>query len=202
MTQPAASFSAASPCTFLFVEETLRKRDHDKCAPSGTKRQSLNFHPESLGVREASRQHWETLKPLIQRIYIDEDRPYPYLAHLLRTEHGFETTYDSQTVQCVRLDVIANRSIRKRQFSRKIIEWGFRKNVSSIERRDILQTLSDDKSYSTLGFKDPRLKPEKIKNWRKRYRDEADEQLCHDPLSHTSSSLGEFISFLLRELFY
>jgi hypothetical protein len=53
-----------------------------------------DFDPRTLGVREAARQRWEELKPLIQRIYIEEDRPYPYLANLLLTQHGFETTYD------------------------------------------------------------------------------------------------------------
>jgi hypothetical protein len=39
-----------------------------------------------------SRQQWESLKPFIQRIYIDEDKPFPYLAKKLSLEHGFEIT--------------------------------------------------------------------------------------------------------------
>ena len=46
--------------------------------------------------REISRQQWEDMKSIIQRIYIDENKPFPYLAHTLRTEHGFEPTQ----VQC------------------------------------------------------------------------------------------------------
>jgi hypothetical protein len=44
------------------------------------------------GKCEMSRQQWEDIKPFIQRIYIDENKPFPYLAHILRTEHGFEPT--------------------------------------------------------------------------------------------------------------
>jgi hypothetical protein len=44
------------------------------------------------GKHEMSRQQWEDMKPLIQRIYIDENKPFPYLAHILRTEHGFIPT--------------------------------------------------------------------------------------------------------------
>jgi len=55
------------------------------------------------GVREATRQQWETLKPLIKRIYIDEDKPFPYLARILREEHQFEPTYVPFTVDSCRV---------------------------------------------------------------------------------------------------
>jgi hypothetical protein len=44
------------------------------------------------GIREVARKQWEALKPLIQRIYIDENKPFPYLAKILREEYGFEPT--------------------------------------------------------------------------------------------------------------
>jgi hypothetical protein len=34
----------------------------------------------------------ESLKPLIQQVYIEENKPFPYLADILRDEHGFEPT--------------------------------------------------------------------------------------------------------------
>jgi hypothetical protein len=193
MNLSAASLPAASPCTLLFVEENPLGRKHDGLSPSSTDHKSSNFHPRALGVREASRQRWEALKHVIQRVYIEEDRPYPYLAHLLKTQHGFATTYDFQVVLYSRSGLAANEYIRKRQFSRKIIEWGFRKNISSFERREILQTLPEDTSYSALGSKDPRLKPEKIRNWRKRYRGDVDEPTCQPLQPQSSNSLGEFI---------
>ncbi len=54
------------------------------------------FHEGSSGVpgvREMTRQQWETLKPLIKRVYIEENKPFPYLARKMREEHGFEPTY-------------------------------------------------------------------------------------------------------------
>jgi hypothetical protein len=40
-----------------------------------------------------SGREWEDVKPLIQRVYLDENKPFLYLARILRAEHGFEPTY-------------------------------------------------------------------------------------------------------------
>ena len=57
----------------------------------------------------------------------------------------------------------------KRQFSRKILEWGFRKNVSRSERCLILQHLPQLGQDPVLEFDDHRFKPGKLNNWRRRY---------------------------------
>jgi hypothetical protein len=44
------------------------------------------------GIRAMSRQQWEELKPLIEQTYIQENKPFPYLAEVLRRDHGFEPT--------------------------------------------------------------------------------------------------------------
>jgi len=90
MSYPTASLPAASPCTFLFVDQKLASQN-EPSAPR-TLPDLCEVDSRVLGVREATRQRWEELKPLIRRVYIDEDRPYPYLANLLHTEHQFETT--------------------------------------------------------------------------------------------------------------
>jgi hypothetical protein len=46
----------------------------------------------NLGVREATRQRWEELKTLVEQTYIKENKPFPYLAEILRRDHGFEPT--------------------------------------------------------------------------------------------------------------
>ncbi|PMD62303.1 TPR-like protein [Hyaloscypha bicolor E] len=109
------------------------------------------------GIRAMPRQQWEELKPLIEQTYIQENKPFPYLAEVLRRDHGFEPT--------------------KRQFSRKIIEWGFRKNIPRGERRVILQRILKG-SEETSNVKDHRLKPQKLKNWQRRYRDEVQMGRC------------------------
>jgi hypothetical protein len=35
---------------------------------------------------------WESLKSLIQRVYIEENKPFSYLARILRDEHEFTPT--------------------------------------------------------------------------------------------------------------
>lgn len=44
------------------------------------------------GIRDMTRQQWENLKPLIQEVYIEKNKPFPYLAKILRDKHGFEPT--------------------------------------------------------------------------------------------------------------
>jgi Clr5 domain len=47
------------------------------------------------GKREISRQQWEEMKPLIQRVYIIENRTFRQLKIILRAEYGVEPTYCS-----------------------------------------------------------------------------------------------------------
>jgi hypothetical protein len=94
MDHSTALSPAASPRTFLFVAQDIASQGNDRHSAPITSNNFSDFDPRTLRVREAARQRWEELKPIIQRVYIEEDRAYPYLAHLLRTQHGFETTYD------------------------------------------------------------------------------------------------------------
>jgi hypothetical protein len=57
------------------------------------------------------------------------------------------------------------------QFSRKVSEWGFRKNVSCSERRKMLQN-PRALSNPTLETQDQRVNSGKLQNWGKRYRKE------------------------------
>jgi hypothetical protein len=45
-----------------------------------------------IGAREARNRQWENLKAFIHQVYIEDDKPFPYLAKKLKEEHGFETT--------------------------------------------------------------------------------------------------------------
>jgi hypothetical protein len=96
MNQSRATFSTASPqSAFLFVGDLPAFKESTGDSLS-RKDDELSLSLSSkIGAREAARQRWEAFKPLIQRVYVEEDRPYPYLAEILRTNHGFETTYDT-----------------------------------------------------------------------------------------------------------
>ena len=80
----------ASPDAFIFDQEELETpHSPDK----NTKQVAVSSSVvEPSGIRELNRQQWEDLKPLIQRIYIEENRPFPVLANVLRDEYGFEPT--------------------------------------------------------------------------------------------------------------
>jgi len=82
--EPKTTTSVETPSQHLFVFHEF---------PSGER-----------GVREITRQQWETFKPLIQQIYIDKSKPFPYLAKILRDEYGFEPTYDPISSQPRRSD--------------------------------------------------------------------------------------------------
>jgi hypothetical protein len=43
--------------------------------------------------REVSREAWEEMKPRIQQLYMDQNKPFPRVARALREEYGFEPTY-------------------------------------------------------------------------------------------------------------
>ena len=57
-------------------------------------------------------------------------------------------------------------------FDRKIAKWGFRKNISRGERRDLLMKLPGGGSAPAPESIDRRLKPGKLKNWQRRYNEE------------------------------
>lgn len=85
-TAESSHFPAALPGAFAFVVERplVELPQHRP-----------TFQEVSLGhprIREMTRQQWESLKPLIQRVYIEENKPFPYLVNILRDEHGFEPT--------------------------------------------------------------------------------------------------------------
>jgi hypothetical protein len=47
----------------------------------------------TTGLRQQlSRQEWEVLKPLIERLYIEEDRTFAYIADFLSTQNKFRPT--------------------------------------------------------------------------------------------------------------
>jgi len=62
---------------------------------------------------------WEELKPVIRRLYIDENKTFRKIATIIRDTYNFTPT--------------------KGQFDARVKQWGFKKNASQHERRMILQ---------------------------------------------------------------
>ncbi|KAF7892123.1 hypothetical protein EAF00_008425 [Botryotinia globosa] len=101
------------------------------------------------GHKVLSREEWLKLKPIILQLYIGEDQTYSTVAHELSRRFDFYPT--------------------KRQFNRKIEEWGLKKNFRKAERRLLLQ---NDKGSGTAQFiiGDKRVSDTKrIQRLKKRY---------------------------------
>lgn len=81
-------------------------RSHDSTAGSST------FLRQTL-----SKDEWDGLKPVIQRLYIEENHNFRMISTFLRDKYGFAPT--------------------RGQFDRKIAQWGFRKNAIKRERKSI-----------------------------------------------------------------
>jgi hypothetical protein len=82
--------------------------------------------------------------------------------------------------------------ISDRQFSRKVDEWGFKKNVSVSERRKILQN-PPNLSHPHLESQNLRINPGKLQNWRKRYRkEESALSMSRNTLENSCKSSSKF----------
>ncbi len=65
----------------------------------------------------------------------------------------------------------ANARCRKKQFLRRISEWGLQKNIKRDERRTILESLSDsvkEVEFEPKTLRGRRLDKAKIARWKKR----------------------------------
>jgi tetratricopeptide (TPR) repeat protein len=94
------------------------------------------------------KEQWLALKPIIQRLYVDEGQTFLKVAEFLNETRGFNPT--------------------KKQFLRKVKEWGFEKNVKSEERRRILESVEGDGQLEERFLRGRRLNKAKIERWRKR----------------------------------
>jgi tetratricopeptide (TPR) repeat protein len=97
------------------------------------------MHPKS---------HWEALKPLIHQLYIEQNQTFTKVAAYLDQNHGLNPT--------------------KKQFLRRVKEWGFEKNVKGEERRTILERVGEEEQFEETVLRGRRLDKAKIERWRKR----------------------------------
>jgi hypothetical protein len=77
--------SPASPGAFLFNQQPPSQPLLQPMPVGG----DMSNAPES---HQSLKERWKSLKPLIQRVYMEENKPFPYLAGILRDEYGFEPT--------------------------------------------------------------------------------------------------------------
>jgi hypothetical protein len=135
------------------------------------------------------------MKPLIQRAYMRENKTFRQLKNILRVEYGVEPTYGSLS-HCLVVNIGLHEGvltvISGHQFSRKVNEWGFKKNVSSSERRVILQNLPN-RPHPPLETQNSCINSGKLQNWRKRYRkEESSSSLPRNALENACKSSSKF----------
>ncbi|KAH6713412.1 hypothetical protein BKA61DRAFT_675655 [Leptodontidium sp. MPI-SDFR-AT-0119] len=105
--------------------------------------------PSRSKRKELLKEQWEDLKPLIRRLYLDDNMTREAVTKYIVQEYNFEPT--------------------KRQFLRKISEWGFEKNVKKAERKAILlNTATSHGVFETRTIHGRKLDKAKIERWSKR----------------------------------
>jgi hypothetical protein len=66
------------------------------------------------------------------------------------------------------MSIFPNSCFRRRQFYRKISEWGFEKNIKESEMRAIAQNLEQDELGGPAELKGRQIDMAKILRWQKR----------------------------------
>ncbi|KAH7350569.1 hypothetical protein BKA65DRAFT_241417 [Rhexocercosporidium sp. MPI-PUGE-AT-0058] len=104
-----------------------------------------------LRRKEITNEQWEELKPLIRRLYLDENMTREAVTKFIVQEYNFEPT--------------------KRQFLRKISKWGFEKNVRKAERKAILlDSATNQSAFEVRTVHGRKLDKAKMERWSKRDR--------------------------------
>ncbi|KAH7420221.1 hypothetical protein BKA64DRAFT_700222 [Cadophora sp. MPI-SDFR-AT-0126] len=109
--------------------------------------QSQSGFPTNPRRKEISKEQWETLKPLIRRLYLDESMTRKAVTKHIVKECDFAPT--------------------KRQFNRKISEWGLEKNTKKAERLSVIASVKRQNVFETTTIRGRKLDQAKIERWSK-----------------------------------
>jgi hypothetical protein len=142
-----------------------------------------------LGARQMySKEQWEAQKPVIWRLYNEENKPFKRVIEILRKEYNFVPTYVFPVSRCLffffflafslffkfilGLDLLiwvySNSCYRRRQFYRKISEWGYEKNIKESEMRAIAENFEIGETGGPIDVKGRQIDTAKIQRWQKR----------------------------------
>src|SRR5271168_4554662 len=94
---PSVEGASASALPFRPQTESfsLQSRQQPKaCLTLQVTQSSIQFQSTIGRRQQLSRDEWEALKPLIRRLYIEENKSFQYIAIVLRDNHNFLPTYD------------------------------------------------------------------------------------------------------------
>ncbi|KAK0108066.1 hypothetical protein ONS95_002888 [Cadophora gregata] len=108
---------------------------------------SRSVAPAGLKWKEVTKEQWPELKPFIRRLYLDEN-----MTRQAVTKHIAE---------------VYNFRLTKRQFNRKISEWGFEKNTKKAERLSVLESVKRKQAFETTTIRGRMLDKSKLERWSK-----------------------------------
>ena len=92
---------------------------------------------------------WDSVDPIVRRLYIDERRSLSDTMRILRNQHGFEASYAISAL-CQVIVIIADKRTRERTFKNHIKLWGLSKYAKNKSR----DSKSSRSSVSKLGEAD------------------------------------------------
>lgn len=121
-----------------------------------------------------SNTQWEDLKPLIKQLYIEENRTFKSTAAILSDNYGFNPT--------------------KRQFSARVLRWGFRKNALLTEKLALVHRStgpkgSKDPKGPESGVKGKRWQRSTVTRWEREFQSSIQQSQAGDATYNISSSL-------------
>jgi len=117
----------------------------------------------SFTKRQLSLEEWMALKPVIERLYIHENKTYEEVAKYLGRNHNFEPTYVQSCLFSLWTSS-ANELGRRRQFESRTKIWGLKKNTRLVDRKNILKK-SESNDIGADGT--VKVTPQKLKRWGK-----------------------------------
>jgi hypothetical protein len=131
------------------------------------------------------------VKPLIQKVYIDENQPFPYLASVLSARHNFHPTYEIIYSPSLRLKLYRHLSEHARRLIRTI------GNVNSLAK--------SRNGVSGRMLADPNDEPssricraESWKMWRRTKIDESNRLKSKDGVGNNRRKVTVYTAFLVR----
>lgn len=80
---------------------------------------------------------WESCRPVFTRLFIEKDKSLKDVMRILKTQYGFKASYVYFTPKLH--IIVADDSIREKQYKNKITLWGVEKNIRDGDMRVVLR---------------------------------------------------------------
>jgi hypothetical protein len=131
-----------------------------------------------------SKEDWEELRPLIHRLYIDENRKFKDIAAIIKEEHGFLLTCVMLSDTCAFSNEV---EFSKRQFDGRVAKWNIKKNATQSQRRTIIQNIGGLTDRYSVELNGRKVSRSKLIRWEKELKRGSQESAGADMCKLTSA---------------